>query len=835
MQFNSIVRRGYSRQDNNHTHKHRTEFVVKYNLSKVKTQKSQTYNIRSLKDNIRIKDVAAALGVGSRYGRHRVGDSIQGNCPKGHSSGEQRCFSIDTQADLFHCFSCHVAGDIIQLVMLVKQVETREAIQWLVEKFDPKALASGPIEIADEPVRSTAHYEHQDLFKLIYEHGKDQLHNSPDAQLVREYLQNDRGYDPALLSGTEFIYLDNDATIRSFLTAKAPEQAELIKQLPLHGGYGDNFRLAIPFRDMHGVITGFLKRAHVPLGFDIGDRKGVRWDSTKGLTKPDPFGMHRIHEYETLLVVEGYPDATYLPAVGIDNIVSLGQAAFSKKYIDAFEVRGVKRLVLGLDNDDAGYKSTENICELLNGEDIQVFVIDPSLMGIHKDPDCFVKVNGVAAMKQLMHDAEHASTWMVKRLLSKSPLSTAIERDNAIGEVFEYCDSLDSMREAEMGIQQLASTMNLPNEALLSEYQLWRERAAAEALTEGFHEATKEAEGLLKDGKVEEALRTMQDTMATLQSGYQREKAPEIESFGDFLSAKKQRDSERGADDRLGYKLTDFEAIDTVLRGLQTGLYIIAADPNIGKTAFQVSLLLDVLKSNDDVSCLFYSMDDSRDMIVNRCLAHLTDVKINDVRHRLDDFEKQCHLDAAYQLLAVWGRTNRLDIHESSAGLTMTRIASQIREHPRREKLVVLIDGLYNVPLEETPGGIREENIERATQVKQIVREFDLPMIVTAEFRKQGRGEKNGDKNDRSIHDIMETGKYGYNADLIMLLSPKDPETYGSEDKPNIVANFGKNKLESFKGTMEFEFDRAKSVMRFKNNSFTEHKKGTHGTSRIFA
>ena len=40
---------------------------------------------------------------------------------------------------------------------------------------------------------------------------------------------------------------------------------------------------------------------------------GVRWDSTPGLKKSDIFGLHRIRK-ETLLIVEGYPDATYFPA-----------------------------------------------------------------------------------------------------------------------------------------------------------------------------------------------------------------------------------------------------------------------------------------------------------------------------------------------------------------------------------------------------------------------------------------------------------------------------------------------------------------------------------------
>jgi hypothetical protein len=59
----------------------------------------------------------------------------------------------------------------------------------------------------------------------------------------------------------------------------------------------------------------------------------------------------------------------------------------------------------------------------------------------------------------------------------------------------------------------------------------------------------------------------------------------------------------------------------------------------------------------------------------------------------------------------------------------------------------------------------------------------------------------------------MESGKYGYNADLVVLLSPKDPDSYMSLDEPIIKAEFSKNKLESFRGTMEFRFIRAKSVM----------------------
>ena len=100
-----------------------------------------------------------------------------------------------------------------------------------------------------------------------------------------------------------------------------------------------------------------------------------------------------------------------------------------------------------------------------------------------------------------------------------------------------------------------------------------------------------------------------------------------------------------------------------------------------------------------------------------------------------------------------------------------------------------------------------------------LVKLFAIPVIATAEFRKQGRDESSEGKKTRTINDIMETGKYGYNADLVILLTPKDLNNYMSQDTPIIKAVFGKNKLESFKGTMEFRFIRAKSVMQYVANS----------------
>ncbi len=87
------------------------------------------------------------------------------------------------------------------------------------------------------------------------------------------------------------------------------------------------------------MITGFLKRSTKPKGsaitsFDKKEHNNVRWDSTPGLKKNDLFGLDKVAIGEqTLIIVEGYPDAIYLQALGLKNIVAIGQGVLSKKHL----------------------------------------------------------------------------------------------------------------------------------------------------------------------------------------------------------------------------------------------------------------------------------------------------------------------------------------------------------------------------------------------------------------------------------------------------------------------------------------------------------------------
>jgi replicative DNA helicase len=110
--------------------------------------------------------------------------------------------------------------------------------------------------------------------------------------------------------------------------------------------------------------------------------------------------------------------------------------------------------------------------------------------------------------------------------------------------------------------------------------------------------------------------------------------------------------------------------------------------------------------------------------------------------------------------------------------------------------------------------------------MKEITKTYNIPLFTTAELRKK---QSNEDKNKkRSLHDIMETGKYAYNADVVWMLSPEDYEKYDQESEPTIILKFEKNKLASFRGSMELKFKRAISTFEELQsvNSFTSQLLG---------
>ncbi len=89
------------------------------------------------------------------------------------------------------------------------------------------------------------------------------------------------------------------------MISQYPDMVKDISKLPLQGAHGDNFnRLAFPYHNGDGIITGIVKRFVGSKGYDTqiknGDTKYARYDSSFGTKKSDLFGLDKIESKNIL-------------------------------------------------------------------------------------------------------------------------------------------------------------------------------------------------------------------------------------------------------------------------------------------------------------------------------------------------------------------------------------------------------------------------------------------------------------------------------------------------------------------------------------------------------
>lgn len=291
-----------------------------------------------------------------------------------------------------------------------------------------------------------------------------------------------------------------------------------------------------------------------------------------------------------------------------------------------------------------------------------------------------------------------------------------------------------------------------------------------------------------------------------------KEKSVEtVISFEKELEEQFLLDDTRDPNKLLGFPLTKFKELAGHVDGLQRGFYLLGAESNVGKTAVLTNMCLDVLETNPEVTVVYFSLDDSRKYTAYRFLSIMTKLGINDTHKQQTDPVKKLILESGRKDILDLARSGRLIVKDTSEVCTIDELKAVIKDIPDKSKLVVFIDGLYNLEVgERFKGGIREENIERARQVKLLVDTYGIPILTTGELRKKAKDE--GKDKAPTVHDLMETGKFAYNANVVWLLYGKTAELSG--DEPILTLEYVKNKLSDYKSLQFLSFKRATGTMK---------------------
>ncbi len=280
----------------------------------------------------------------------------------------------------------------------------------------------------------------------------------------------------------------------------------------------------------------------------------------------------------------------------------------------------------------------------------------------------------------------------------------------------------------------------------------------------------------------------------------------DIHSIENILSASFDRLDELHKDKgKLRGVSTGYRDLDGMLAGLQrSDLFILAARPAMGKTAFILNLAQNVaIKAQEPV--LIFSLEMGKEQLVDRMLARESGVDAWALRtgNLTDsDFEKLSH---------AMGTLSEAKIYiDDTPGITVSDMRTKARREAHQHPLgLIIVDYLQLMS-----GGSRfsgesnrvQEISEISRGLKGIARELNVPLIALSQL---SRSVENRSPQIPQLADLRESGSIEQDADVVAFLYREDYYNPESERK-NIMDVLIKKHRNGPTGQVELYFDREK-------------------------
>lgn len=216
---------------------------------------------------------------------------------------------------------------------------------------------------------------------------------------------------------------------------------------------------------------------------------------------------------------------------------------------------------------------------------------------------------------------------------------------------------------------------------------------------------------------------------------------------------------------------TGFKDFDKVSGGLQPGgLYILAARPSMGKTAFAMNIA-QYAAAQENLPVLIFSLEMSAEQLMQRMLASESEINIREM------FESQRMASDKWRTLTDAASTlsrSPIYIDDSSALNTMDlrgRCRRFFAKH-KGEKGLVVVDYLQLMDVAAKNSENRQQQVSEISRaLKGVAREFDVPVLALSQLSRavETRG---GDKHPQ-LSDLRDSGAIEQDADMVIFLYRK--------------------------------------------------------------
>ena len=226
---------------------------------------------------------------------------------------------------------------------------------------------------------------------------------------------------------------------------------------------------------------------------------------------------------------------------------------------------------------------------------------------------------------------------------------------------------------------------------------------------------------------------------------------------------------------------TGFIDLDYKTSGMQPSDFVlIAARPSMGKTAFVLNLV-DHVAVRKGLPCMIFSLEMSKEQLVNRMLAMESNVDSQKLRTgNLTDSD----WDAIVEGIGVIGNSKL--VIDDTPGISITELRSKCRKMKLEQGLsMIIIDYLQ---LMSGSGGKSSESRQQeiseiSRSLKALAREMNAPVVALSQL---SRACETRTDHRPMLSDLRESGAIEQDADVVMFLY-RDDYYHKDTDMPNIA------------------------------------------------
>jgi len=254
---------------------------------------------------------------------------------------------------------------------------------------------------------------------------------------------------------------------------------------------------------------------------------------------------------------------------------------------------------------------------------------------------------------------------------------------------------------------------------------------------------------------------------------------------------------------------TGYKALDSVLAGLQrSDLFVIAARPSMGKSALVLNLAHNIAIQSKE-SILLFSLEMSKEQLVDRLLAMESGVDAWALRtgNLTDaDFEK---------IGRAMGTLSEANIFiDDSPGITVSDLRTKARRLAHQHGVGLIIVDYLQLMSGGSRFGNSDNRVQEVSEIsrglKGVARELNVPVIALSQL---SRSVESRSPQIPQLADLRESGSIEQDSDVVAFIYREDYYNPETENK-NIMTILIKKHRNGPTGNVDLYFDRDKQRIR---------------------